>query len=328
VSGPPLLAVSGLDMSLATRDGPVTVLRDVAFSLREGETLGLVGESGSGKTMTALAIIGLLPQPGGIVTRGSIRLRGEELVGAGPARWRRVRGGEIGMIFQEPMTALNPVFTVGEQIAETLRAHEGLGRRAALARAGEMLALVGVPGRAGDYPHQLSGGMRQRAMIAMALARHPKILIADEPTTALDVTVQAQILDLLRDIQERFGTAILLITHDMGVIAEMADRVAVMYAGRIVEDGSAAAVLSRPAHPYSRALIACIPRPRAEAGERHLLEEIPGLVPSLARLPPGCAFAPRCPAAFARCRGAPPSFATGPGHAAACWLVEATEVAT
>ncbi|HTT78989.1 MAG TPA: ABC transporter ATP-binding protein [Stellaceae bacterium] len=317
---PPLLAVEGLGLSLRTRHGPVAVLRDVALRLDAGETLGLVGESGSGKTMAALAIIGLLPQPGGVITAGSIRLRGEELVGAGAARLRQVRGGEIGMIFQEPMTALNPLFSVGEQVAETLRAHEGLGRRAARARAEEMLRLVGVPGRARDYPHQLSGGMRQRAMIAMALACRPSILIADEPTTALDVTVQAQILDLLRDIQRRFGAAILLITHDMGVIREMADRVAVMYAGRIVEEGGAAAVLNRPAHPYSRALIACIPQPGAAGGERQLLAEIPGLVPPPGRWPEGCAFMPRCVAATARCRTAPPDIAAGPGHSAACWL--------
>jgi peptide/nickel transport system ATP-binding protein len=320
---PPLLEINGLDVALETRAGPVAVLRDVRLRLDAGETLGLVGESGSGKTMTALAMIGLLPQPGGRITKGSIRLRGEELGGADPARLRQVRGGEIGMIFQEPMTALNPVFTVGEQIAETVRAHHGLGGRAAREQAAEMLALVGVPGRLGDYPHQLSGGMRQRAMIAMALACRPTILIADEPTTALDVTVQAQILDLLRDIQTRLGTAILLITHDMGVIAEMAGRVAVMYAGRIVEEGPMRAVLTRPAHPYSRALIACIPRPAA-AEMRAPLAEIPGLVPSLSRLPPGCAFRPRCPVALPRCHQLPPQLAAEPGHEmaghwAACW---------
>jgi peptide/nickel transport system ATP-binding protein len=325
MSGERLLSIEGLRVAFRTRAGEVTVVDDLSLSLDAGETLCLVGESGSGKSMTALAVMGLVPAPNGMIRGGSIELAGEELVGADPARLRQVRGKEIAMIFQEPMTALNPVFSVGEQIAETLAVHEGLGRRAALGKAIELLAAVGIPAperRIREYPHQLSGGMRQRAMIAMALACSPKLLIADEPTTALDVTVQAQILDLLKDIQLRFGTAILLITHDMGVVAEVADRVAVMYAGRKVEEGVAAAVLERPAHPYTRALIACAPRPIVGEGERQLLEEIPGIVPSMLRLPPGCAFEPRCRSALPRCRAErPPEFAFAPRRLSACWLI-------
>ena len=326
-----LLRVERLRVVFRMRGGDVTVLDDLDLEVRAGETLCLVGESGSGKTMTALALLGLVPPPNGAVAGGSIRFMGEEMVGASEARLRELRGKEIAMIFQEPMTALNPVFTVGDQIAETLRFHEGLGRRAALARAGEMLRAVGIPSperRLRDYPHQLSGGMRQRAMIAMALACRPKLLIADEPTTALDVTVQAQILDLLRDLQRDLGTAILLITHDMGVVAEMADRVAVLYAGRKVEQGRADAVLSRPAHPYTQALIACLPALAPDAdGAPRPLAEIPGIVPSLAELPPGCAFAPRCRFAMARCAAeVPPCIAVEHGHESACWL-NAREVA-
>jgi peptide/nickel transport system ATP-binding protein len=325
MSGERLLSIEGLRVAFRTRAGEVTVVHDLSLSLDAGETLCLVGESGSGKSMTALAVMGLVPAPNGMIRGGSIKLAGEELVGADPARLRQVRGKEIAMIFQEPMTALNPVFSIGEQIAETLAVHEGLGRRAALGKATELLAAVGIPAperRIREYPHQLSGGMRQRAMIAMALACSPKLLIADEPTTALDVTVQAQILDLLKDIQLRFGTAILLITHDVGVVAEVADRVAVMYAGRKVEEGVAAAVLERPAHPYTRALIACAPRPIVGEGERQLLEEIPGIVPSMLRLPPGCAFEPRCRSALPRCRAErPPEFAFAPRRSSACWLM-------
>jgi peptide/nickel transport system ATP-binding protein len=325
MSGERLLTIEDLRVVFRTRAGEATVVRDLSLSLAAGETLCLVGESGSGKSMTALAIMGLVSAPTGRIARGSIRLAGEELVGAEPDRLRRIRGKEIAMIFQEPMTALNPVFSVGEQIAETLIAHEAMGRPEAKRKGIELLAAVGVPAperRIREYPHQLSGGMRQRAMIAMALACRPKVLIADEPTTALDVTVQAQILDLLKDIQARFGTAILLITHDMGVVAEVADRVAVMYAGRKVEEGRAADVLDRPAHPYTQALIACAPRAIIGEGERELLQELPGIVPSMLDLPPGCAFEPRCRLAMARCRReVPPEFAPTPGHAAACWLM-------
>jgi peptide/nickel transport system ATP-binding protein len=325
MSALPLLRVEDLRVAFRTHQGEMTVLYEVSFDVAAGETLCLVGESGSGKSMTALALMGLVPQPNGAIRGGSIRLEGEELIGASQSRLRRMRGKEISMIFQEPMTALNPVFTIGEQIAETLRVHEGLDRKEALARAAHMLRAVGIPSpeqRLRDYSHQLSGGMRQRAMIAMALACHPKILIADEPTTALDVTVQAQILDLLKNIQERFGTAILLITHDMGVVADTADRVVVMYAGRQIEEGPVDEVLRHPAPPYTKALIACIPHLSAAERERDKLEEIPGIVPSLLNLPPGCSFAPRCPYAMARCAETfPPTLAAGPNHAAACWLL-------
>ncbi|MFI5011598.1 MAG: ABC transporter ATP-binding protein [Hyphomicrobiales bacterium] len=331
MSGERLLTIEALRVAFRTRAGDVTVVRDLSLALDGGETLCLVGESGSGKSMTALAVMGLVPAPTGAIRGGSIRLAGEELVGADPERLRRIRGKEIAMIFQEPMTALNPVFSIGEQIAETLVAHEGLGRAAALRQAVELIAAVGIPAperRIREYPHQLSGGMRQRAMIAMALACRPKLVIADEPTTALDVTVQAQILDLLKDIQRRFGTAILLITHDMGVVAEVADRVAVMYAGRKVEEGRAADVLERPVHPYTRALIACAPRLTVGDGERELLEEIPGIVPSMLSLPPGCAFEPRCRDALPRCRiEAPPEFPLGPHRRSACWLMSTEKVA-
>ncbi len=324
MSGKRLMSIEGLRVSFRTREGEVAVVQDLTLSLDGGETLCLVGESGSGKSMTALAVMGLVPAPTGTISGGSIRLAGEELIGAAAGRLRQIRGKEIAMIFQEPMTALNPVFSIGEQIAETLAAHEGLRRSAGLRKAVELLAAVGIPAperRLREYPHQLSGGMRQRAMIAMALACRPKLLIADEPTTALDVTVQAQILDLLKDIQKRFGTAILLITHDIGVVAEVADRVAVMYAGRKVEEGLGADVLERPAHPYTQALIACAPRPVIGCAEREPLEEIPGIVPSMLRLPPGCAFEPRCQQAVARCRAErPPEFALAGNRRSACWL--------
>ena len=321
----PLLHVEDLNVVFKSRSAETRVLHDVSFDIAAGETVCLVGESGSGKSMTGLALMGLVPQPNGMIRSGSIRLEGEELVGATPQRLLRMRGKDISMIFQEPMTALNPVFTIGNQIAETLRLHEDLNRKAALDRAVELLQAVSIPApeqRVHDYPHQLSGGMRQRAMIAMALACRPKLLIADEPTTALDVTVQAQILDLLKDIQQRFGTAILLITHDMGVVTDTADRVVVMYAGRKIEEGRADAVLARPQHPYTKALIACIPH-FTIGTERQRLEEIPGIVPPLNRLPPGCSFAPRCAHAMPRCRQSiPQASAVAPDHAAACWLLD------
>ncbi|MCA0317624.1 MAG: ABC transporter ATP-binding protein [Proteobacteria bacterium] len=321
----PLLRVEDLNVVFKSRSTETRVLHDVSFDIAAGETVCLVGESGSGKSMTGLALMGLVPQPNGMIRSGSIRLEGEELVGATPQRLLRMRGKDISMIFQEPMTALNPVFTIGNQIAETLRLHEGLDRKTALSRAVELLQAVSIPApeqRVHDYPHQLSGGMRQRAMIAMALACRPKLLIADEPTTALDVTVQAQILDLLKEIQQRFGTAILLITHDMGVVTDTADRVVVMYAGRKIEEGRADAVLARPQHPYTKALIACIPH-FTTGTERQRLEEIPGIVPPLNRLPPGCSFAPRCAHAMPRCRQAiPQACAVAPDHAAACWLLD------
>jgi peptide/nickel transport system ATP-binding protein len=322
-----LLEVEDLRVEFATRHGTARVLDGVSFQLERGETLGIVGESGCGKSMTALSIMGLVPSPPGRVTGGGIRLAGEELLRADEKRMREIRGNEISMIFQEPMSSLNPVYSVGDQIAETVRLHQGLGREAALARAQEMLRAVGIPApekRVREYPHQLSGGMRQRVMIAMALACNPSVLIADEPTTALDVTVQAQIFDLLDGLKRETRTAIILITHDMGAIAEMADRVVVMYAGRIVEQGSVDAILEQPRHPYTQGLIACVPHLDPEpTAERPPLTEIPGVVPPLTALGEGCAFAPRCDKAFEPCATRPPpGFQAGEGHRAACWLLD------
>ena len=330
----PLLHVENLRVEFSTRRGKALVLNGVDFEMHGGETLCVVGESGCGKSMTALAVLGLIPSPPGRITGGRVLFQGEDLVQASSARLRAVRGNRISMIFQEPMTSLNPVFSVGDQIGETLRLHAGLDAAAARARSIEMLQQVGIPAperRVDEFPHQLSGGMRQRVMIAMALACRPDILIADEPTTALDVTVQAQIFDLLRDLQREKGTAILLITHDMGAVAEMADRVMVMYAGRVIEQGAAADVLGSPGHPYTQGLIDCLPELGSSlvedggAGPRPLTE-IAGVVPSLWELASGCAFRERCPRAMARCaRDVPPMFdvagTLGGGHAAACWLL-------
>jgi peptide/nickel transport system ATP-binding protein len=312
----PLLSVEGLDVSLPTPRGPAHVVRGVSFALERCDRLGIVGESGCGKTMTALALIGLLPE--GARVGGRILLHGRDLLALPEAELCRLRGDRIAMVFQEPMTALNPVQTVGRQIAEGLRVHRRTGRAEAAAEAARLLERVGIPDarrRLVSYPHQLSGGQRQRVMIAMALACRPDVLVADEPTTALDVTVQARILDLLRDLADEFGMALVLITHDLGVIAEMADRMLVMYAGRVVEEGPTETVFGRPAHPYTRALFAAIPR----AGERRRLAAIPGAVPDLARLPDGCAFADRCPHAIDACRAAPPpDLAVGANRTAAC----------
>jgi len=324
----PLLQVEGLKVEFRTRRGTATVLNDVGFTLAHGETLGIVGESGCGKSMTALAIMRLIPSPPGRICAGQVRLKGEDLVTASEARMREVRGNEISMIFQEPMTSLNPVFSVGEQIGESLRLHRKLRGREARERTIKMLKAVGIAAaeqRIDQYPHQLSGGMRQRVMIAMALACRPGVLIADEPTTALDVTVQAQIFDLLRELQAQQGTAIMLITHDMGAISEMADRVAVMYGGRVVEDGSATAILADPEHPYTQGLIACLPGLDDRPGEKRApLAEIPGVVPSIWELQQGCTFVQRCAHAMPRCRSeVPPVFEVAPGHRSACWLHEA-----
>jgi peptide/nickel transport system ATP-binding protein len=330
----PLLQVDDVRVEFNTRRGRAMVLNGVSFEARAGETLCIVGESGCGKSMTALTVLGLVPQPPGRVSGGRVLFGDEDLLQASPERMREVRGNRISMIFQEPMTSLNPVFTVGEQIAESLRLHAGLDRKAAHAQAIEMLRQVGIPAperRVDEYPHQLSGGMRQRVMIAMALACRPDVLIADEPTTALDVTVQAQIFDLLRDLQAERGTAIVLITHDMGAVAEMADRVIVMYAGRVIEQGTTAEVLQSPQHPYTRGLIACLPElGSSQEGERSELAEIAGVVPSLWELGNGCAFRERCPSAHARCaERVPPMFGAPvpgqPGHAAACWLLAESE---
>jgi peptide/nickel transport system ATP-binding protein len=319
-----LLDVRGLGVEFQTRKGVARVLEDVSFSLAHGRTLGVVGESGCGKSMTALAIMRLIPTPPGRITDGQVVFDGADLLALPEARMREVRGNRVSMIFQEPMTSLNPVYTVGEQIAEAVRLHQGADRKAATERAVQMLEAVGIPAarnRVHEYPHQFSGGMRQRVMIAMALACNPALLIADEPTTALDVTVQAQIFDLISDLRERTGTAVILITHDMGSVAEMTDRVAVMYAGRIVEEGSVADVLHEPLHPYTQGLIACAPgRRTARRGE--LLEEIPGTVPSLLERTAGCAFADRCRHAQPRCRAGLPAETVIDGGArrVLCWL--------
>jgi len=322
----PLLELSDVEVEFRTRDGIARVLNRVGFSLSSGSTLGIVGESGCGKSMTALTIMRLVPQPPGRIAGGIIRLDGENLLTATEARMREIRGNEVSMVFQEPMTSLNPVFSVGNQIAETVRLHQGLSKREALDRAVEMLAAVGIPvpeRRIAEYPHQLSGGMRQRVMIAIGLACGPRVLIADEPTTALDVTVQAQIFDLLIDLKERTGTSIILITHDMGAIAEMAERVVVMYAGRIVEEGPVEVILGDPLHPYTRGLINCVPHlEERPSPERRPLTEIAGMVPALTALGRGCAFAPRCNHATALCREQAPPLEGGDEYRVACWLHE------
>lgn len=320
-----LLQLRDLVVDFKTRVGTARVLDGISLEINKGEVLGIVGESGCGKSMTALSIMGLIPSPPGKVTAGSIVYDSQELIGIGAEQMRRIRGKEISMIFQEPMSSLNPVFTVGEQIAEVVRLHEKASASAAMERAIEMLKAVDIPEpalRAKAYPHQLSGGMRQRVMIAIGLACRPRVLIADEPTTALDATVQAQIFDLLEDLQQNSGTAIILITHDMGAVAELADRVAVMYAGRVVEQGPVTEVLSNPQHPYTKGLIDCVPHLESESmAERSTLVEIPGVVPALTDLGEGCAFAPRCTVALDRCPVEKPLLQRNNGeHFVACHL--------
>jgi len=316
----PVLEVRGLSTEFHLRSGVVRAVQDVSFDVYPGETLAIVGESGCGKTITALSLIRLIPEPPGRIVAGSVKLAGTDLLTLDKAAMRRMRGREIAMIFQEPMTALNPLMTIGRQITEMLVRHEGISRSAARARTIDMLRHVKMPEperRARDYPHQLSGGMRQRAMIAMALACKPKVLIADEPTTALDVTIQAQILDLIGELQHEFGTAVVLITHDLGVVAETAQRVVVMYAGRKVEEAPVGELFARPLHPYMRGLLGSIPRVGASI---NALQEIPGMVPPLSDLPDGCAFAPRCALADDKCRAVYPPFESKrPNHSAACW---------
>jgi peptide/nickel transport system ATP-binding protein len=311
-----------------TRDGIVRAVDGVSFDLAAGETLGIVGESGCGKSVTALSILRLIPSETGRTVGGWVRFAGRELTALSDEEMRDIRGHKISMIFQEPMTSLNPVLTIGTQIAENVARHWKVPWRAALDRAQEMLDLVGISDsrrRLGEYPHQLSGGMRQRVMIAIALACDPQVLIADEPTTALDVTIQAQILDLMLGLKERFGTAIIMITHDLGVVAETTQRVAVMYAGRKVEEAPVDQLFARPMHPYTRGLMRAIPQLDADAevaGRRPRLHEIAGIVPALTKPIPGCAFAPRCPFAVERCRAErPPLEERDLGHAAACWEV-------
>ena len=322
----PLLRVTGLTTTFKLAAGPVRAVDNVSLELRRGETLGLVGESGSGKSMTAMSILRLV-QPPGETIGGPVAFNGrKDLLGLSEHEMRKIRGAEIGLIFQEPMTALNPVFTIGNQIAEAILVHGRASRAAARDRAVELLAAVKIPDpekRVRDYPHQLSGGMRQRVLIAIALACRPLLLIADEPTTALDVTIQAEILDLLREMKDKLDLALLLITHDLGVVAGHADRVAVMYAGRIVEEGPVRRIFHSPAHPYTRGLLASIPG--GAPGQR--LAGIEGTIPNLASLPPGCAFEPRCPDRFARCTTAPPPvFRVEPDHATRCYLYDASPI--
>jgi peptide/nickel transport system ATP-binding protein len=313
-----LLEVRDLRTAFPLEGGEARAVDGVSFALEAGRVLGLVGESGCGKSMTALSLMRLVPPPGRVVG-GAVRLEGRELLALPERDMRAVRGAGLAMVFQEPMTSLNPVFTVGSQIAEAVRIHRRVGRRDAWARAVALLGEVGIPEparRAHDYPHQLSGGMRQRVMIAIAISCEPKVLIADEPTTALDVTIQAEILDLLRALRQRRGMALLLITHDLGVVAEQVDDVAIMYAGRIVEQASVIDVFARPRHPYTRALFRSIP---GIAGRRERLETIPGQVPDLRRLPSGCSFRDRCPDAIDACAAqVPPLEPKAPGHLAAC----------
>jgi oligopeptide/dipeptide ABC transporter ATP-binding protein len=345
-----LLEIDHLRTQFFTHNGIVRAVDDVSYSIRRGETLAVVGESGCGKSVTALSILRLIPSPPGRIVGGEIRFEGRNLLTLSDQEIQEVRGNEISMIFQEPMTSLNPVLTIGRQISEIIELHQRLPRKAAMAKAIEMLELVNIPEpakRVRSYAHQLSGGMRQRVMIAMALACNPKLLIADEPTTALDVTIQAQILTLMQGLQDRLGTAILLITHDMGVVAENADRVIVMYAGRKVEEANVFDLFEGPKHPYTAGLLGSIPRrgrmvPAGVSGEqsspapspshgssaRLQLSEIKGMIPSPFALPPGCAFAPRCPHASTQCTHEyPPYEKKGEGHFAACWHSEFVKVA-
>ena len=321
----PILDIAELRTWFFTRDGVVRAVDGVSFHVIPGETLAIVGESGCGKSVTALSILRLIPSPPGRIVSGAIQFAGRDLLGLSEAEMRQVRGNEISMIFQEPMTSLNPVLTIGRQIAETLTLHQGLGHRAALAKAADMLRLVHIPEadrRIGEYPHQLSGGMRQRVMIAMALACNPKLLIADEPTTALDVTIQAQILDLMRELKQKIDAAIVLITHDLGVVAEMAQRVVVMYAGRKAEEAPVATLFRRPLHPYTKGLLNSVPRLGASLDHERAprLAEIAGTVPSLREPIPGCPFEARCVFATDICRREMPAFdEKEPGHFAACF---------
>jgi len=327
--GRPLLEVADLKTWFFTRDGIVRAVDGVSFHVMPGETLAIVGESGCGKSVTALSILRLIPSPPGRIVSGMINFAGRNLLDLSDAAMREVRGNEISMIFQEPMTSLNPVLTIGRQIGETLTLHQGLGRKAALGRAVDMLRLVHIPEaerRIEEYPHQLSGGMRQRVMIAMALACNPKLLIADEPTTALDVTIQAQILDLMRELKQKIDAAIVLITHDLGVVAEMAQRVVVMYAGKKAEEAPVRELFRRPLHPYTKGLLASVPKLGASLAPGRLprLAEIRGTVPSLREEIPGCPFADRCAFATDICgREMPPFEEKEEGHYAACFHSDA-----
>jgi len=324
-----VLEIDDLKTYFFTPAGTVRAVDGVSYAVRSGETLGVVGESGCGKSVTALSILRLVADPPGRIVGGAIRFEGRNLLDFGQQQMEEIRGNEISMVFQEPMTSLNPLYTVGHQVSEAIALHQGVPRRQAMVKAIEMLRRVSIPEpelRAQSFPHQLSGGMRQRVMIAMALSCNPKVLIADEPTTALDVTIQAQILELMRELQQAYGMAVVLITHDMGVVAENADRVVVMYAGRKVEEADVEALFERPAHPYTRGLLQSIPHldEAGKAAPRVRLNEIKGMVPSLAHLPPGCSFAPRCGQASDRCRASAPLLQEHrPGHWVACWHASA-----
>jgi oligopeptide/dipeptide ABC transporter ATP-binding protein len=314
-----LLEVRGLDISFRGRDRWLPAVDGLDLSLARGETLGLVGESGCGKSVTALSLLGLLPRNASRVA-GSIRLDGQELTSLDDRGWRTVRGRRIGMVFQDPMTALNPLLTVGAQVTESLRSHLGLSHAAARDEAAAWLSRVGIPdpkARLRNHPHEMSGGMRQRVLIAMALCSRPEILLADEPTTALDVTIQAQILELLADLQAELGMAMVFITHDLGVVERVADRLAVMYAGKVAESGVCGQILSNPRHPYTQGLLGAVPGFRPRTGR---LTAIPGLVPSAGDRPEGCRFAPRCPRASERCTRSLPPLEGSAGHACACWF--------
>ncbi|MDI9441200.1 MAG: ABC transporter ATP-binding protein [Firmicutes bacterium] len=317
-----LLSVKGLKTYFYTDDGVIPAVDGVSFDLDRGGTIGIVGESGCGKSVTSLSVMGLIPQPPGKIEGGEIIFEGRNLLELDEAEMRHIRGNDISMIFQEPMTSLNPVFTVGNQICEAIMLHQGLDKNAAREKAIEMLRLVGIPSpekRIDDYPHQMSGGMRQRVMIAMALSCNPKLLIADEPTTALDVTIQAQILDLMRELREETGTAIMMITHDLGVIAELVEKVVVMYTGKIVESADTLTIFQEPMHPYTIGLLGSIPR---LDGDGSRLQAIPGTVPIPGSFPEGCGFHPRCPFATDLCRAkVPPAFEVSEGHSVACWKV-------
>ena len=324
-----LLSVKDLVTRFHTDHGTVRAVNGVSFDLQRGEALGIVGESGSGKSVTALSMLGLIQGPAGEVARGSVRLNGRELTSLSRREWRAVRGREIGMVFQDPSTSLNPVLTVGYQLMEAVRHHEGLSKAAAADRAAETLELVGIPNprsRLSDYPHQFSGGQRQRVMIAMALALEPDVLIADEPTTALDVTIQAQVVELVQELRGRLGMAIIWITHDLGLVAGLVDRVLVMYAGRVAEEAPVRDIFERPAHPYTRGLLAAMPSWDDAVSQR--LEAIEGQPPDLTRIPAAaCAFAPRCPLVAERClEELPGLLPAGPGRSSACWrLSELTD---
>lgn len=321
----PLLVVDQLETHFITERGVVRAVDRVSFQLEAGQTLGIVGESGCGKSVTALSIMRLIPEPPGKIVGGRILFEGRDLVAIPEPEMRRIRGNQISMIFQEPMTSLNPVFRIGDQIAEVLQLHEKLSKKEALARSVELLQQVGIPSphsRIADYPHQMSGGMRQRVMIAMALACRPRLIIADEPTTALDVTIQAQILELMEQLSATTGTAVLLITHDLGVVAETAQQVVVMYAGRVVEAAPVRELFHAPLHPYTRGLMRSIPSLAGDDARRRL-ETIPGMVPSLVALPPGCKFHDRCRHAFPPCFEREPELATpAGGHPVRCWLYQ------